>query len=120
MKPIPYLVLFSSASTLICCVLPALFVALGFGSVVAGLIGVFPQITWASENKALVFGIAGLAIFFSGIWEFKRRNDPCPIDPKLAIACKKVKKISLTLWFISAIIFTISALFVFVIPSLIT
>lgn len=114
----PLLTLLTSTSTLICCVLPALFVALGFGSVLAGVVGAFPQITWASENKGLVFGIAGIMILLSGLWEWKRRNDPCPLDPELAKSCTRLRKISFYLWLVSAIIFAGSGFFVFVLPKL--
>lgn len=115
----PVLALLSSTSTLICCVLPALFVALGFGSVLAGIVGEFPQITWASENKTIVFGVAAVLVSLSGLWEWKRRNDPCPIDPELARSCTKLRKISLSLWFISATILLGSSFFVFILPRFI-
>jgi len=97
-------------------VLPALFVTLGFGSVVASFIGAVPQLTWLSEHKGIVFGFAGAMIAFSGFWEWKRRNDPCPLDPQIAKACTKLRKISVGLWFVSAIIFAVSAIFVFIVP----
>lgn len=112
----PILSLLGSASTLICCVLPALFVTLGFGSVVAGVVGAVPQITWLSENKIIVFALAGLLVVASGVWEWKRRNDPCPLDPELAKACAQLRRISVGLWILSAVIFVLSALFVFVLP----
>lgn len=116
----PILALLTSGSTLICCVIPALFVALGFGSVIAGLVGAFPQITWASENKGIVFAAAALMIILSGIWEWKRRNDPCPLDPELAKSCARLRKISFYLWLLSAIILAGSTFFVFVLPFIIT
>jgi hypothetical protein len=112
----PVLALLTSGSTLICCVLPVLFVSLGFGSVLAGFIGVFPQITWASENKEIVFGVAAIMITLSGLWEWKRRNDPCPLDPELAKSCTKLRKISFYLWLSSALILAISSVVVFVLP----
>lgn len=115
----PILALLTSGSTLICCVIPALFVALGFGSVIAGVVGAFPQITWASEHKGIVFGAAALMITLSGIWEWKRRNDPCPLDPELAKSCTRLRKISFYLWLLSAIILAGSAFFVFVLPLII-
>lgn len=115
----PVLALLTSTSTLICCVIPVLFVALGFGSVIAGVVGAFPQITWASENKGIVFGVAALMIALSGIWEWKRRNDPCPLDAELAKSCTKLRKISFYLWLGSAIILAASSFFVFVLPKII-
>lgn len=113
----PILALLGSSSTLLCCVVPALLVSLGFGSVVASFIGTVPQVTWLSENKGLVFALSGFLIALSGFWEWKRRNDPCPLDPQLARACTKLRKISVGLWALSAIIFTVSLIFVFVVPK---
>ena len=48
----------ASAGTLVCCVLPAVMVALGAGASLAGLVTTFPQLIWLSERKALVFGVA--------------------------------------------------------------
>lgn len=108
--------LLGSSATLICCVLPALFVTLGFGSVVAGFVGAFPQITWLSENKAIVFVGAALLVIVSGFWEWKRKNDPCPLDPKLAKACADLRRLSFRLWLLSALLLVLSATFVFVLP----
>jgi hypothetical protein len=114
---LPLLALLGSSSTLICCVIPALLVALGFGSVLAGFIGVFPQITWASEHKGLVFAFAAVMVALSGLWEWKRRNDPCPLDPELARSCTQLRRISVALWWISAVVLLLSSLFVFVLPK---
>lgn len=116
----PLLALLTSGSTLICCVLPALFVALGFGSVVASTIGAFPQITWLSEHKGIVFGLAGAMIIFAGIWEWQRRNDPCPLDPALAKSCMQLRKLSWALWIVSVVIFAGSVFFVFILPKFIS
>ena len=50
--------LLTSSATLVCCVLPAVLVALGAGAALAGLVTALPQLIWMSEHKALVFGIA--------------------------------------------------------------
>jgi hypothetical protein len=113
----PVLALLSSASTLVCCVLPALFVALGLGSTVAGFIGAFPQITWLSEHKGIVFALAGALIAFAGFWEWRRRNAPCPLDPDMAKACAKLRRISIGLWFLSVVIYVVSVSFVFIVPK---
>ena len=47
----PTLSLFASAGTLVCCALPALFVTLGAGAALAGLVGEFPQLVWLSTYK---------------------------------------------------------------------
>ena len=48
--------LLASSATLVCCVLPAVLVALGAGAALAGLVTAVPQLVWLSEHKALVFG----------------------------------------------------------------
>ena len=69
-KFISFIALLGSTTTLVCCVLPAIFVIFGFGAIFATIVGAVPQITWLSEHKVFVFGgaalLVGLAIFFSG------------------------------------------------------
>lgn len=114
-----WLVLLTSFSTLFCCVLPALFVLLGFGSVVASVVGAFPQITWLSEHKQIVFALATVLVLAAGLRERRRQFEPCPTDPALARACGRLRRFSLILWAISALTLAGSALFVFVLPRFI-
>lgn len=117
MKPrLSFFALFGSLGTLVCCVLPAVFVSLGLGAAFASLIGTFPQMIWLSEHKAIVFGIAGSLIVFSGIQQWRGRNAPCPTDPKLAAACKTTRKWSLFLLALSAVIFLVGFSFSYVLP----
>ena len=51
--------LLASSATLVCCVLPAVFVALGAGAALVGLVSAIPQLVWLSEHKLLVFVAAG-------------------------------------------------------------
>src|SRR6476620_7883002 len=75
------LALLASSSTLVCCVLPAVMVALGAGAALAGLITVIPQLIWLSEHKALVFGTAGGLLIATGLALWRSRRLPCPADP---------------------------------------
>jgi hypothetical protein len=50
-KRLSALSLFTSFSTLICCALPALLVALGAGAVLSTLVSHVPQLVWVSEHK---------------------------------------------------------------------
>ena len=43
--------LFASSSTLICCALPALLVALGAGAALSSLVSAVPQLVVLSEHK---------------------------------------------------------------------
>jgi len=76
--------LLASSATLVCCVLPAVLVALGAGAVLAGLVTAVPQLVWLSEHKALVFGGAAALLAVSGIALSYGRNLPCPTDPGVA------------------------------------
>ena len=90
----PALALFGSAGTLLCCALPALLVSLGMGAAVAGLVTAVPQITWLSDHKRWVFGVSGALIVASGYMQWRGRNAPCPADPQLAAACRRLRAVS--------------------------
>ena len=109
-----YLSLFSSFGTIICCALPSLLVSIGMGATFAGLIGIFPQIVWLSENKILVFSLSALLIIASSLLIYLNRNAPCPIDPDLARACKTGRKWSLRINIFSAVIWLVGFSFAFI------
>ena len=107
------LALFGSTATLVCCALPALFVALGMGAVVAGLVSAVPQITWVSENKPLVFGGSGVLIALAAWLQWHARNAPCPADPRAARACQRLRTASVVILAIAAVAWGIGAFFAF-------
>ena len=109
-----YLTLFSSASTLICCALPALFVSLGMGAVLAGVATKVPGLIWISEHKPQVFAFAAIMLTFNGIWLWRNRNAPCPIDPELRNACIIGRKFSFRLYIVSVLIFLTGFTFAFI------
>ena len=81
MKPIstknlivPSLSLFTSFGTLLCCALPSLFVAIGAGAVLAGLVSSMPFLIVLSKYKVLLFIISGLLLFISGFLIWYNRN----------------------------------------------
>ncbi len=112
----PYLALFGSFGTLVCCALPAAFVALGAGATLASLLGHFPQLIWLSQNKEITFAISGLfiALGYFNLW--RTRNDPCPLDPRLAKACRTGKRVSWIVLSVSALLFVVGGVFAFVVP----
>lgn len=57
-----FLSLFTSFSTLICCALPSLLVAIGAGAVVASALSAVRWLVWISRHKTWVFTIAGVMI----------------------------------------------------------
>ncbi|MDT0646470.1 hypothetical protein RM545_07200 [Zunongwangia sp. F260] len=73
--------LFTSISTLLCCTLPSLLVALGMGAVVAGLASDLPWLITMSKYKDWTFLIAGTMIGFN-FWLFygRKRKQTCEID----------------------------------------
>ena len=73
--------LLASSATLVCCVLPAVLVALGAGAALAGLVSAVPQLIWLSEHKPWVFTIAGILLGVSGIALWMGRRAPCPTHP---------------------------------------
>lgn len=109
----PVLALFGSTATLVCCALPALFVTLGMGAVVAGLVSAVPQITWLSENKPIVFGVSGLLIVLAGTLQWRARNAPCPTEPAAARACRMLRTTSVVILAISAVAWCVGTFFAF-------
>ncbi len=107
------LALFTSVSTLICCALPALLVSIGMGAVMAGLIENVPGLTLMGANKPIVFGVAGSVLAASGLWQWRAKSLPCPIDPVQAKACARLRRISWVLWWISVAAFCVGAFFAF-------
>jgi len=113
-KLLAWMGLFGSLSTLLCCALPALLVALGLGGALAGLVGAVPQLIWISAHKPLVFGAAGFLLLLAGIAQWRVRNDPCPIDPAQAAACRTARRWSLVGYFVSLAVYAVGSFFAFV------
>lgn len=110
--------LLASSATLVCCVLPAVLVALGAGATLAGLVTAVPQLVWLSEHKRLVFGSAAALLLVSGIALWYARNLPCPADPAAARACRRLRSVSVLLFWLALASFALGAAFAFVIPAL--
>lgn len=117
-KLLAFLTLFTSISTLICCALPALFVALGLGAAFAGIVTNVPQLIWISEHHLLVFGVGGILLVLGGLMQWEARKLVCPIDPKLAEACKTTRSWSPILYLVSVGIYLVGAFFAFSGPLL--
>ena len=118
-KAIHTLTLMTSFSTLFCCALPALFVAVGAGAALAGIVSNVPQLVWLSEHKIALFSFAAVMLVGSGVMRYSSRNAPCPIDPEQAKACTKLRKISLAVYIGSVVIYIIGFFFAFIAPHLI-
>lgn len=110
--------LLGSTATLVCCVIPAILVTLGFGATLASAISTVPQLTLFSEYKGLVFAIAGTLVALS-IWARSRPEaQTCPSDPDQARACMRARQTSKALLISSVCIYAGALFFVFVLPLL--
>lgn len=108
----------ASSGTLVCCVLPAVMVALGAGASLAGLVTAFPQLIWLSEHKPIVFGFAFAMLALSGTIQWRARRLPCPADAALAATCARLRRASWWLWGLALGATLLGALFAFVLPAL--
>ena len=111
-----FLSLFCSLGTLICCALPALLVALGLGAALAGLVTNYPHITWLSEQKNLVFLIAGGLILCSVVIHWRTASISCPVDGDTAAACGTAKTWSQYVLYAAILFYAIGAFFAFAAP----
>ena len=114
----PWLALFASSGTLICCALPALLVAVGAGAALSSLVSAVPGIVWVSEYKAEVFAFAGLMLVASGVAQWRNRFAPCPVDPALRDACLRTRKASARIYLASLAVYAVGGWFAFVQPFL--
>lgn len=112
--------LLASSATLVCCVLPAVLVAVGAGAALAGLVTAIPELIWLSEHKALVFAIAAIALGVSGVALWLGRRAPCPADAALARSCQRLRRFSAVIYAIALISFAVGATFAFVLPALLS
>jgi hypothetical protein len=110
---LPFVSVFTSAGTLVCCALPALLVSLGLGATLAGVLTAVPEIVWISENKALVFIAGGVLLFVAGLGQYLNRNAPCPADPELAASCAFIRLISKILLGFSLILYAVGFFFAY-------
>jgi hypothetical protein len=115
-----WLSVFTSSSTLVCCALPALMVAIGAGAALSGLVSAVPQLVWLSEHKVELFSIAGIMLSAAGALQWRaRRALACPADPSLAAACAATKDFSIVVWWVSVAVYAIGAFFAFAAPLLV-
>jgi len=108
--------LFTSASTLICCALPATLVAIGSAATLVSLVSNFPQLIWISEHKLITFGLAGFMLVIAGYLQWRARKAPCPSNPSLAATCIKTRQQALVIYSLSVAMFSIGAFFAFIAP----
>ncbi len=115
-KTANYFSLFASSSTLICCALPALFVALGAGASFASLVSTFPFLIVLSQYKIEISLVAFVMIIIAGFINYKTYYMPCPADPELGRMCMQTRKRSRVLYYFSVAIFIFATIFTYVVP----
>ncbi len=113
---VSWLSIFTSSSTLVCCALPAVLVALGAGAALSSLVGAVPQIVWLSEHKLPLFILAGLMLAAAGALQWHARRLACPTDPSVADACANTRDWSLIVTWVSVAMFMTGAMFAFIVP----
>jgi hypothetical protein len=113
-----WLSIFTSASTLVCCALPAVLVSVGAGATLISLTSAFPQLIWLSERKLEVFGLAGAMLLAAGLMQWRARSLPCPLDADLARACMRQRHLSARIYWVSVLLYAVGAFFAFAAPLL--
>jgi len=108
------LALFTSLGTLMCCALPALFVSLGAGAALAGLVTAVPQLVVLSEHKDIVFAAAGVMLLIAAGLRYHARNAPCPADPKLAATCRRMRNVSGAILYLAIAVYLVGFFFAFI------
>jgi hypothetical protein len=109
--------LLASSGTLVCCVLPAVMVAMGAGATLASLVSAVPQLVWLSEHKVGVFAVAA-GMLLLGAWSvWRARRAPCPVEPELARACLRLRRTSAGLLVVAALLFVVGGLFAWALPA---
>ena len=106
-------VLFASTSTLICCALPALLVAIGATGALVSLFSNIPFLITISENKEIVFIISGLLIITAFWTQRKDEIDSCELDDTLMMSCNNLKKINKIMLYSSLFIYLVGLFFAF-------
>lgn len=114
---VSFFALFTSATTLICCALPAALVTFGFGAALIGLFTEVPQLIWLSQQKMWIFSFGALMLIIGGYMQWQARTLPCPADPKVADACDKARRISAKLYVAAIAIYAIGFVTAFILPK---
>jgi hypothetical protein len=110
---LPALSLLSSVGTLMCCALPALFVAIGAGAALAGLVSAVPWLVALSQYKLWTFGGSGLLIVLSGLMLRKSNSLACPPGSREALWCQRLREFTSWVYWASILIWSIGFFFAF-------
>jgi hypothetical protein len=121
MKEVPtnYFTLFASASTLICCGLPSLFVLIGAGASFATLVSTFPLLIEISRFKQYIFLGAFIMLCVTGYVNYRTSRLPCPIDVDIANKCMQTRRISRYIYYFSISLFMFALTITYILPQVI-
>ena len=114
----PMLGLFTSLGTLVCCVLPLVFVSLGMGAALVGLVSAAPWLVWLSAHKVAVFAGSGSMLLVSWLAVWRQRFVPCPADRRLALACQRLRHLSWVLVGVATALWILGFTVAIVLPRL--
>ncbi len=105
-----FFLLFTSLSTLICCALPVLLVALGLGAVVASTISAVPFLIPLSKNKDWLFLIAFLVMGINFYMLYGRKRRTCEVQSEgTETACDVASRWNKVLLWVMVVILSISS-----------
>ena len=116
-KAANFFALFASSSTLVCCALPAIFVALGAGASFASLVSTFPFLITLSQYKLYITFFALVMLVIAGYANYRNFNLPCPADPELGRLCMETRRRSRNVFYVSACIFLFATVFTYLVPK---
>ena len=111
-----YLTLFTSASALICCGLPSLFILVGAGASFATLVSAFPLLIEISRYKVYISVGALIMLFLAGYVNYKTSKAPCPIDITAAKKCIQTRKRSRLIYYFSVALFLSASTVTYILP----
>lgn len=106
--------LFTSFGTLICCALPALFVTLGAGATLASIVSAAPWLVALSKYKIWTFSASFIMLIIAGVLQWRGRLAACPIDPALARACRRNRRINKVIYGLSLGLWLVGFFFAFI------
>lgn len=108
--------LLGSTATLVCCVIPAAMVALGFGATLAAWVTVVPEITRLSEHKHYIFIAAGILLGLAFWIRSRPQAQTCPSEPELAKACERSRRFSNMVLRWASFLYLGSVFFAYILP----
>jgi hypothetical protein len=119
LRSIQLLSLLFTSGTLVCCVLPALLVLIGAGSVMASLVSAVPALVVLSQHKAPVFILAGVGLLLAGLalWRQATRGS-CPTDLERRRACLQLQRQARLMFGISLLGYGVALVVTFLLPLL--